>query len=242
MQFELIVNSLSLLEMIPVVLVVLLTLWGSLAGTRRSRTLSFLQFLVALCFAGTLLTVTMERYGMLAAGAWTAWGRYVDFGLRGAYLAFLIIYVIMWAFPNFFSERKWAIIVVLIGPIVYETLMFSAFSTDITMYGPAWLVTGLVLAVLYMALIPLYATYVYTRKDRIRGSPQVMWIWVVLIGLLFWFIGEAVLGLSQMLQWPGWNSFFSETGVAIVGTHTIAWYLMLIGFFFQRRILQSART
>ncbi len=117
--------------------------------------------------------------------------------------------------------------------------MFGAFAINSNMYAPAWLATGLVLAILYMVLIPLYATYVYTRQDRIRGSPQVMWIWVVLIGLLFWFFGEAVLGLSQMLQWPGWNSFFSETAVAIVGSHTIGWYLILIGFFFQRRAIQS---
>ncbi|MFW9800997.1 MAG: hypothetical protein ACFFD9_11215, partial [Candidatus Thorarchaeota archaeon] len=154
---------------------------------------SLLQFLVALCFAGALLTVTAERFGWLAPGSWAAWARYVDFGLRGAYLAFLVIYVIMWAFPKFFSERKWAIIVVLIGPIVYEILMFGTFSISPTTYRLAYLLTGLSLAVLYMALIPIYATYHYTRQDRVRGSPQVMWIWVVLIGLLLWFSGEAVL-------------------------------------------------
>ncbi|UCH04098.1 MAG: hypothetical protein JSW05_11020 [Candidatus Thorarchaeota archaeon] len=241
MQFELLVQSLTLLQMIPVILVMLLMLWGVFAGTGRSRNLSLLSFLIALSYAISLLSVSAIRMDWITMTDWVNWGSYVGGGMIGIYLALLIIYVTIWAFPNFFSEHKWAIIVALIGPIVYELLHFMSGTELSSDLGLAWAATYLILAVLYMAVIPLYATFHYTRQDRIRGSPLVKWTWVVLIGLLFWFFGEATVALSVIMQWPGYLSFFSEIGVTIVSMPTIGWYLILVGFVFQRRAIQSAK-
>jgi hypothetical protein len=173
---------------------------------------------------------------------WSNWVRWVDFGARGIWLFLLVVYVIILAFPDFFSERKWAVIVVLIGPIVYEILLYADFAISGATYGPARLATELVLVVLYMAVIPLYATYQYTRQDRISGSSRVMWIWLVFLGLLVWFFGEFILGASQLWQLPGYASFFSEIGLAVVSTHTIGWWIILVSYIFQRRAIQSGTS
>jgi len=239
MQFELLVQSLTLLQMIPVILVMLLMLWGVFAGTGRSRNLSLLAFLIALSYAIVLLSFAAVKLDWITGTDWVNWGTYVAGGMTGVYLALLIIYVTIWAFPNFFSERKWAIIVALIGPIVYELLLFS--TTPWTAYGLglAWRATALILGVLYMIVIPLYATFHYTRQDRIRGSPLVKWTWVVLIGLLFWSFGEATIIIAQIMELSGW--FWTEVGLAQVSMQTIGWYLILVGFVFQRRAIQSAK-
>jgi hypothetical protein len=239
MQFELLVQSLTLLQMIPVILVMLLMLWGVFAGTGRSRNLSLLAFLIALSYAIELLSFAAIKLDWITPTDWTNWGMYVASGMAGPYLALLILYVTIWAFPNFFSERKWAIIVALIGPIVYDLLLFSSSPRTADGLGLAWRATALILAALYMAVIPLYATFRYTRQDRIRGSPLVKWTWVVLIGLLFWSFGEVTIIISLIMEWPGW--FWTEIGVAQVSMPTIGWYLILVGFVFQRRAIQSTK-
>ncbi|MHA2303679.1 MAG: hypothetical protein ACXACD_22305, partial [Candidatus Thorarchaeota archaeon] len=139
MQFELLVNSISLLGLIPVFLLILLMLWSIYTSTGRGRTLSFVAFLISVSVAVAWATTTLTRMGILSrdfpSSDWTIWGQYLDWGFRGAYMFLIAIYVIVWAFPDFFSERKWAFIVALIGSIVYEILMFSAFSISYSMYS-----------------------------------------------------------------------------------------------------------
>ncbi|MFW9966674.1 MAG: hypothetical protein ACFFEA_05915 [Candidatus Thorarchaeota archaeon] len=242
MQFEIIVNSMGILAMIPAFLLMLLMLYGVFTDTGRNRTLALLGFVAFLCAAVGFLTVSLTRVNILTGLDWANWGRYLNFGLRGIWLFLLVMYMMVLAFPDFLSARKWLVIVAIIGPIIYEILMFSTFSISSTTYGQAWLLTGLVLSILYMALIPLYATLRYTQLDRFRGSSQVKWVWLVLIGLLFWFIGELVLGLSQLLELPGWNSFFSGIGLMIVSAITIGWWLILLGYVFFGRTSQSGTS
>lgn len=242
MQFELLVNNIALLGLIPVFLLILLTLWSIYTSTGRGRTRSFVAFLISVSVAVAWSTTTLTRMGILSRGFpssdWTLWGQYLDWGFRGAYTFLIAIYVIVWAFPDFFSERKWAFIVALIGSIVYEILMFSAFSISYSMYSGAWLVTGLVLSVLYMAVIPVYATLRYTQQDRIRGSPLVKWIWVTLLGLLIWFFGEALLFTGIILELPGGVPWFSAIDAMNTSSLVIAWFLILVGFVFQARTSQ----
>jgi hypothetical protein len=174
-------------------------------------------------------------YGFVGSD-WGLWARYVNFGFIGVYTFLIVAYVTYLAFPDYFRR---AIIVYFIGSIVYEILMYSAFAISLATYAPAWLATGLVLTVLYMAVIPLFATLKYTRGDGISGSPQVKWIWIIMVGLLLWFFGQLILGASQILQMPGYDSFFSEIGLMITSTQVIGWYLIFVGFVFQARTSQS---
>ncbi|MFX1603134.1 MAG: hypothetical protein ACFFCK_06570, partial [Promethearchaeota archaeon] len=188
MQFELVVSSMGLLGTAAIILVALFMLWGIFSRTGRGRNLSLIGFLIAILAAIGWIVVELAQSGIITLADWNAWGRYVDFGLRGIWMFLLLIYVIMWALPDFLSQRNWAVIVFLLLPIIYEILMYGTFAIDSITYGPAWLVTGLVLAILYMALIPLYTTVVYTRQDRIRGTSGVIWIWLAMVGLLVWFL------------------------------------------------------
>jgi hypothetical protein len=236
-QFELLVNSMGILGMIPIFLLVLLMLWGFMGGSGRTRTLSLLAFLGYLFVAIGWLVVTMERMNMPLM-EWPL-ARYIDFGARGFWLFLLAVYSFIWALPDLINERKWLVIVLIILPIVYEILMIGAFSIAPALYHDAWLATEVVLVTIYMALIPLYATIRYVGQDRIKGSPRIMWIWLTLIGVLVWFLGEFLLGISQLLSMPGWDSFYSSIGLAIVSAHAIGWWIILLGNFFQRRALQA---
>ncbi|MFX1261286.1 MAG: hypothetical protein ACFFAZ_04300 [Promethearchaeota archaeon] len=237
MQFELLVNSMGIIGMIPIFLLVLLMLWGFIGGSGRTRTLSLLAFLGYLFVAIGWLVVTMERMNMPLMD-WSL-ARYIDFGVRGIWLFLLAVYCFIWALPDLINERKWLVIVLLILPIVYEALMIGTFSIVSSPYRDAWLVTDAVFVTIYMALIPLYTTIRYVGQDRIKGTARVMWIWLTLIGVLIWFFGELLLGSSQLLNMPGWNSFFSSIGLTVVSTHAIGWWIILLGNFFQRRALQA---
>jgi hypothetical protein len=239
MQFELFVHSLGLLGLIPVVLMVILGLWGVFTSSGRQRTLLLLGFLIFLSVFLAQLVVQLTRLGFLPYSAWSLWGQYVDFGMIGFYMFLIVLYAIILAFPTFFNERKWIIIVPLIGLIVYEALMYSANAISFALYGAAWLWTGLVLAILFMIVIPLYATFQYTRQDRIRGSPQVIWIWVFMLGALIWAIATSLLFGGWLFQLPGYDSFFSSLAMTMVSSLTIGWYLILVGFIFQRRVKKS---
>jgi hypothetical protein len=236
-QFELIVNSMGILGMIPIFLLVLLMLWGFIGGSGRTRTLSLVAFLGYLFAAIGWLVVTMERMNMPLMD-WSL-AQYIDFGARGIWLFLFAVYCFIWAFPDLINERKWLVIVLLVLPIVYEILMIGAFSIDPVLYQDAWLVTDVILVTIYMALITLYATIRYVGQDRVKGTSRVIWIWLTLIGVLVWFFGEFLLGISQLLSLPGWDSFFSSIGLAIVSAHTIGWWIILIGFIFQRRAIQA---
>ena len=234
MQFEMFVNNIGLLSLIPVVLLIVLTLWSVFTSSGRRRTLSFLGFLMFLSVLASQLTLNLERLNMLPHLAWEQWGIYVDFGMMGFYMFLILLYAIIFAFPEFFNARKWIFILPLIGSIIYWGLMVGTLAVS-ALYQTAWLATGLVLVILYMILIPLFATFQYTRQDRNRGSPKIIWTWVILLGGLIWGIGLAYFFGGWLLLLPGYASFFSQFALTIVSAFTIGWYLILIGFFFQRR-------
>ncbi len=239
LQFELFVHSLGLLGLIPVVLMIVLALWGVLTSSGRQRTLLLLGFLIFLSVLIGQVVVQLTRLGILPYSAWSLWGQYVDLGMIGFYMLLIVIYAIILAFPAFFNERKWIIIFPLIGFIVYEALMYSANAISFILYGNAWFATGLILAILFMIVIPLYATFQYTRQDRIRGSPNVLWIWLFMLGTLIWAIAISLLFGGWLFMLPGYDSFFSSLGLTMVSALTIGWYLILIGFFFQLRVKKS---
>jgi hypothetical protein len=233
MQFELMVNSIGLVSLIPVFLLIILTLWGVLTSSGRGRILSLLGFLIFLSVAGAQLVVQLTRLLILPMFFWSIWGTYIDFGLKGFYIFLIVIVAIILAFPDFFSARKWIVIFPLIGLIAYEILMYNALAISFLLYGNAWLITALALVVLFMIVIPLYGTFQYTRQDRIRGSPKVKWMWLITLGNLLWagalitLFGGWYLGLDL--------TFFSSLSATIVSLLAISWYLILIGYFFQLR-------
>ncbi|MFW9794689.1 MAG: hypothetical protein ACFFEE_10330 [Candidatus Thorarchaeota archaeon] len=237
MQYQLLVESLGLLSLLLLFLLLLLMLWGIIRGTGRSRNLSLMGFLISLFVIIGWIVVSLSRQGIITGMDWIEWGRYVDFGVRGLWLFLIFMYMALWAFPDHISEKKWILIVALILPLIYEILMFVAFA-----YYPdfieMWLALEVITVVIYMAIVPLYATFRYTKQENVRGTPRVLWIWVTFLGVLLWFIGEFVLGISMLFQLPGYDSYFSDLGAIIMSTHTLGWLVMLLGFVFQRRAIQ----
>ncbi|MFX1299787.1 MAG: hypothetical protein ACFFAL_03385 [Promethearchaeota archaeon] len=233
MQFELMVNSIGLLGLIPVFLLIILTLWAVFTSSGRGRILSLLGFLIFLTVAGAQLTVQLTRLLILPMFFWSIWGTYIDFGFKGAYIFLIVVYAIILAFPDFFNARKWIVIFPLIGFIAYEILMYYALTWPFFYFGNTWLIYTIVYVLLFMIVIPLYGTFQYTRQDRIRGSPKAKWMWLITLGNLLWagaliaLFGGWYLGLDL--------SFFSSLSATVVSLLTISWYLILIGYFFQLR-------
>ncbi|MFX1482176.1 MAG: hypothetical protein ACFFCP_03200 [Promethearchaeota archaeon] len=240
MQYELYVNIIGDLGFIMVLLIVLLSLWGAFSGSGRSRNLSLLQFFGFIFLLASVFVVMLARMGIISSvgpsSDWMLWGQYLDFGMRSLFLFFIVTYVVTWAYPDFFSLRKWAYIVFLIGPIVVEFFMFLAFGDGT--YTQLWLISWIVLAILYMALIPLFATVKYTGQDRILGTPRVKWIWLTLVGLLSWFFGEMILSFGQLLSLG--VTMTNSIALAIVCLHTFGWFLILVGFIFQGRSIRAS--
>jgi hypothetical protein len=213
-------------------------LWGIIAGTGRSRNLSIMGFLISLFVLVGFVVVQSTRLGMILLADWVNWGRYVDFGVRGLWLFLIFIYMFMWAFPDLLNEKKWILIVALILPIIYELMMFIAFGNSA--FIDMWLAIEVVSVVVYMAIVPLYATFSYTKQDRVKGTPRVLWIWVTFLGVFLWFIGEFVLGIGMLFQLPGYDSYISDLGVITMIAHAVGWLVMLLGFVFQRRAIQAS--
>ncbi|MDH4214321.1 MAG: hypothetical protein OEV85_10400 [Candidatus Thorarchaeota archaeon] len=240
MQYELYVNTIGALGFIIVLLIILLSLWGAFSGSGRSRNLSLLQFFGFIFLLVSVVVVMLARMGIISTvgplSDWTLWGQYLNFGMRYLFLFFIAIYVVMWAYPDFFSVRKWAYIVFLIGPIVVEIFMFLAFGNGA--YTQLWLISWIVLAILYMVLIPLYASVKYTRQDRIRGTPRVKWIWLTLVGLLSWFFGEMIVSFGQLLSLG--VTLTNSIALTIVSFHTFGWFLILVGSIFQGRSIRAS--
>jgi hypothetical protein len=227
------VNNIGLLGLIPVFLLIILTLWATVTSTGRTRTLALLGFLIFLSVVIGQMAVQLTRLLIAPPGFWGTWGMYIDFGTMGIYMFLIVLYALILAFSNFINERKWIIILPLIGLFAFLILMYNALTISFVLYGDAFLLTGLVLALVYMIVIPLYATFQYTRQEKIRGSPIVIWMWIVMLGTLLWASGLAGL-------FGGWYfgldvSFFSALSLTIVSLFTIGWYLILVGYIFQRR-------
>jgi len=240
MQYAFYVNIIGDLGFILVLLIVLMSLWGAFSGSGRSRNLSLLQFFGFIFLLVSIFVVILARMGIISTvgplSDWMLWGQYLDFGMRSLFLFFIVVYVVMWAYPDFFSVRKWAYIVFLIGPIVVEIFMFLAFGDGA--YTQLWLISWIVLAILYMALIPLFASFKYTKQDRIRGTPRVKWIWLTLVGLLSWFFGEMILSFGQLLSMA--VTLTNSIALTIISFHTFGWFLFLVGFIFQRRSIRAS--
>lgn len=230
MQFEVIVNSMGLLNLIPVFLLLIITLWGAFTSSGRDRILPLLGFLIVLSFAVGQLVVQLTRLLILPLSYWSYWGMYVDFGLMGIYMFLIVLYALIGTFPDFFNARKWIVIVPLIGLIVYEILMYNALAVSFILYGTAWLATALTLVLLFMIVFPLYATFRGTQQDSIRGTPRVKWNWINTLGVLLWAFGLLALFGGWLLGLD--VSFFSSLSTTTVSLFTIGWYLMLVSYVF----------
>lgn len=238
MQNVLLIDSFGLLGSLALILLLILMLWGTISGTGRSRNLSLLGFLISFFVIVGWIVTTFSRLGITSFLDWVNWGRYVDFGVRGLWLFLIFIYMFMWAFQDVLSEKKWILLIALILPLVYEIVMLIAFGNSA--FIDMWLALEVVYVVIYLGLIPFYATFSYTRQERVRGTPRVIWIWVTLIGVLLWFIGEFILGIGMLFQLPGYDSWISDLFVIIIIAHALGWLVMLLGFIFQRRAIQAS--
>ncbi|MFW9891169.1 MAG: hypothetical protein ACFFFO_03145 [Candidatus Thorarchaeota archaeon] len=242
MQNVLLVDAFGLLGSLALILLLILMIWGIIVGTGRSRNLSIVGFLVSLFVIVGWIVTTITRMGIIPIIDWIRWGRHVEFGMRGLWLFMIFVYMFIWAFPDLLSERKWILVAALILPLIYELMMFIAFSSVPSVFIETFLALEVITVVIYLGIIPLYAAFRYTRQERVQGTPRVPWIWLTEIGVLIWFVGEFILGIGMLFQLPGYDSFISDLSVVTISTHAIGWLVMFLGFIFQRRAIQVSAT
>ncbi|MFW9845598.1 MAG: hypothetical protein ACFFD6_02535 [Candidatus Thorarchaeota archaeon] len=239
MQFDLSYYSMEILGTIPVILLVLLMWWGFVRGSGRTRTLSLLAFLGYLFVAIGWFAMTIPFLGA-ASISWV---------VKGIWLYLLAVYCFIWALPDLMNERKWLVIILLILPIFFEVLALQLvfggwgyFTPGSLTLQKAAIITDAVLLITYMAWFPLYCTIRYVTQDRIKGTARVRWIWLTLIGVLIWFFGEFLEILTAILGIPSSDYLFGIIGLAIIPARIIGWWIMLIGYFFQRRVIQAGES
>lgn len=198
----------------------LLQLINTITTTGRKRILSLLAFLIALFVLLPSAIFTYAMYQLLIL--WQTFYYYIVWSLLGFSQVFLVYYVIILAFPDFFRRNWWAIILPIIGLIAYVPFTFlSAPSIQIHFSG------FLIYNVVYMLLIPLYATYHYLQLDRIQGTTRVKWILVTTLGLILWFIGLELMFYPTFSWMPGL--------VIPIGITALAWWIIFIGSVFFTR-------
>ena len=257
-------SSITIVGLVPVVLMLVLLIWIAATKTGRARTLSLVGLPIPIFYLIRQITL----FALLRP--FLDWAWMIHFASFGIYPYFVALYVTILAFPNLLSERKWVAFVALIGPIAYELATFidvGLFASSTTLwtefvpptqegyavYMPhvphAYLVTTLVYLTVYLVIVPLYAVYRYTRLDRIRGTPRAKWVWLALIGLLLWFIADALTWGGWLVQtWAGWEQFwysYTDHGWAVIvgkfeallpaAVSAISWYIIFIGMLFMQR-------
>jgi hypothetical protein len=154
----------------------------------------------------------------------------------------LIFYQMIWGFAGlhgftvilyclgtrFLSERKWLLILIILGGAVYVVLLFllpnpvTAFTVN-----DGWLnyvamplvlvVYAAILGFIYMFLVPLFVAIRLTGKTE--GSDR-QWIWAGRIGLLLSFVASILISAVQF-RFPFMIYYF--------GLIIVAWLLIGIG-------------
>ncbi len=225
LQLDIFQLSLLVLFLIPIVLAMLYQLITLFTSTGRKRTLAILGFLIALFL---MLTYTIFAFAMYQPlSLWTSLYYYIFWGLWAVGQFFLVYYVIILAFPDFFSQRKWTIILPAIGLIVYEIMTILRIPEG-TVY---W--SFLIYNVIYLLIIPLISTYNYLRLDRVRGTPRVKWIFTITLGVVLWFIAYAMTSVL-LIMYP---TILIPPGTEIAFTIlALAWWIILIGSFMDSRV------
>jgi hypothetical protein len=200
----------------------LITMFSS---TGRKRTLAILGFLIAFFL---VLTYTIGAFGInQPLYIWQTLYSYIYWGLLAVSPFFLVYYAIILAYPDFFSQHKWTIILPAIGLIVYEVINIFDI-TGITIY---W--SFLIYIVIYLLLIPLIATYHYLRLDRIRGTPRVKWILTITLGVFLWFIAYAMNSVLLIMH----PTLLTPPGTEIMfAILALGWWMILIGSFLDSRV------
>jgi hypothetical protein len=220
--------SILLLTVIPIFLAMLLQLINTFTSTGRKRILSFLGFLIAffLFLSAIIFAYSLHFQPLL----WFTLYGPIFWILNGVSPFILVYYVIILAFPDFFNNRKWALILPVIGFIGYLAVALN----NLFLNGPAPVYWSpihyygfLLYIIVYMLIIPLFAAYQYLQLDRIRGTPRVKWILVITLGTILWFTSYALMLYPPFSFTPAlW------TPVAIVG---LAWWVILIGSVFDSK-------
>jgi hypothetical protein len=191
--------------------------------TGRKRILAILGFLIAL-FLVLPLSIFLYGWGFQPYLFWVTVYGPIFYVLLAVSPFFLVYYVIMVSFPDFFSKNKWAIILPVIGfiTILAVTLVDIPLGiTNILNWSPIHYYGVLLYYTVYILIIPLFAAYHYLRLERIRGTPRVKWILVITLGTVLWFIAGTVGLIPPFTSMPG-----AMVPAAILG---LAWWIIFIG-------------
>jgi hypothetical protein len=130
----------------------------------------------------------------------------------------------MLAFPDFFSNHKWVIILPVIGFITILAVVLVDIpigGVDPLNWSSIHYYGVLLYYTVYILIIPLFAAYHYLRLERIRGTPRVKWILLITLGAILWFIAGTVTLIPPFTVMPA-----AMVPVAILG---LAWWIILIG-------------
>ncbi|MFX0078516.1 MAG: hypothetical protein ACFE8O_04695 [Candidatus Hermodarchaeota archaeon] len=225
LQLDILQLSLLVIILIPIVLAMLYQLIIMFTSTGRKRTLAILGFLIAFFLMLTHTIFVFAMYQPLYS--WQTLYYYILWGLFAVSQFFLVYYVTILAFPDFFNQHKWTIILPAIGLIAYEIIVIFRIP------GGSVYWSFLIYNVIYLLIIPLISTYHYLRLDRIRGTPRVKWILTITLGVFLWFISYAMMSVllimyPTILIPPG-----SEIVFAILA---LAWWIILIVSFMDSRV------
>ena len=218
--------SIVILALIPIFLATIFQLIIIFTSTGRKRILAILGFLIALF---VLLPLSISAYYFLILEFYLIWNAIygpISWILYGFSQLFLVYYLIILAFPDLFRNKKWTIILPIIGFAAYEVVAILVPLSQLT------LTVFLIYNVIYVLIIPLITTYFYLRLDRIRGTPRVKWILVITLGVVIWFISYALMYIPEYLYHP---SFLPPGALLPLGVGGLGWWIILLGSFMDMR-------
>jgi hypothetical protein len=141
---------------------------------------------------------------------------------------------------EWFHRRKWTVYLPILGTISFLSVLwiFTTPATTIVVFDGAmnWLAMpvivyayGGILAIFYMFLVPLIATYQLNKTSE--GAVK-MWNWITWLGSFLWFIAAIMMALVLYL---------APYMLIGLGLAAIAWILLLIGWFFANRALTQQK-
>jgi hypothetical protein len=138
---------------------------------------------------------------------------------------------------EYFRRRVWAVFLPVLGTLSYLALVWVLATPSAVALVPDGLLGYIamplpllayagVLVVLYMMLVPIYATYTFAKP--LRGPPK-LWTWIVWVSYLLWVVAAVLFAAIQY-------TFF--LGLAALGLAAVAWIFILVSYYLLVRQLK----
>jgi hypothetical protein len=212
----------------------LIQLWNAIRQSGRERTIAGLGSLVGFfTFGGFLVGVILENLLLPALPMISTQLPFYQwaFVLLGLAAFFLLYWSILIGLPDLFSRWKRLAIMPIfhIGTFVVFVLFFTNPSnvTQISNGVDSYISMPLNVSILaflwvmiYLGLAPLFSFYRYSRSEHIGGTPRVLWVRVLWLGILLQLFGY----LLDVIQFH--DPFISIVRVIIA----IGWFLIVLGY------------